>query len=42
MCRGIIANAKIRRVVQLTETGTINEILVEKDWYKNILDNNKE
>ncbi|WP_457559428.1 deoxycytidylate deaminase [Candidatus Harpocratesius sp.] len=38
VCRGIIANAYISRVVHLKEDGSVVEFNVFKDWNKNPLD----
>ncbi len=38
MCRGIIANAHIQRVVHLREDGTVENFVVKRDWAQNILD----
>ena len=38
MCRGIIANAGIKRVVHLSETQLVVEFNVEQDWNKNVID----
>lgn len=41
MCRGIIANAFISRVVHLLEDGIIEQISVFDDWKENPLDKEK-
>lgn len=38
MCRGMIANAHIARVVHLHENGEIAEFFVQQDWKNNVLD----
>jgi len=38
MCRGIIANAAIKRVVHLSESNQIFEFNVQEDWIKNVID----
>ncbi|MHA1675167.1 MAG: deoxycytidylate deaminase [Promethearchaeota archaeon] len=38
MCRGIIANSHIQRVVHLREDGTVENFVVPEDWAQNILD----
>ena len=38
MCRGIIANSHIKRVVHLREDGTVEDFIIDQDWARNILD----
>lgn len=38
VCKGIIANSRIKRVFHLTENGTMEVFNIEKDWANNSLD----